>query len=68
MAECSDMDECDMGIRFCRKLQCQNTIGTYTCGCRQGFEKVVSGNEYACVDINECENERTCPLKADCKN
>ena len=62
------MDECDMGIRFCRKLQCENTIGTYTCGCRQGYEKVVSGNEYACVDIDECKNKRTCPINAACEN
>ena len=57
-----------MNINYCRELQCQNTIGTYTCGCRQGFKKVVSGNDYACVDIDECFNEKTCPETSVCKN
>ena len=64
------MDECDMNIRFCRQLQCQNTVGTYTCGCRQGFTKVVADNnqEYACADIDECLNRNTCPRNAVCQN
>ena len=59
-----------MGIRFCRQLQCQNTVGTYTCGCRQGFERVVADNlrEYACADIDECLNKYTCPKNAVCQN
>ena len=64
------MDECDMDIRFCRQLQCQNTVGTYTCGCRQGFKKVVADNlrEYACTDIDECWNKYICPKNAVCQN
>ena len=64
------MDECDMDIRFCRQLQCQNTVGTYTCGCRQGFEKVVAANnrEYTCADIDECTNRYICPKNAVCRN
>ena len=62
------MDECDMDIRFCRQLQCQNTVGTYTCGCRQGFDKVLSDNQYACLDIDECLSRYTCPENAVCQN
>ena len=68
LGQCTDVDECDMHIQYCRKLECQNTVGTYTCDCRQGFEKIVSDNEYACVDIDECRNEKTCPDNAACKN
>ena len=68
MAECADIDECDMGIQFCRRLQCENTVGTYTCGCRSGFKKVVEGNDYACVDINECSSVNTCPMSSLCEN
>ena len=68
LAECTDMDECDMDIRFCRNLQCQNTVGSYTCGCREGFNKVTFGNDYACVDIDECKNEQICPENAVCEN
>ena len=68
MAECTDIDECDMEIRFCGKLQCENTVGTYTCGCRDGFETVRDGNTTACVDIDECLNEYSCPGIASCQN
>ena len=68
MAECADIDECGMGIPFCGKLHCANTVGTYTCGCRDGFEKVVSGNVYACSDIDECENKRIYPKESTCQN
>ena len=64
------MDECDMDIRFCRQLQCHNTVGSYTCGCRQGFKRVVADNnrEYACADIDECLNRYICPRNAVCEN
>ena len=68
MTECTDIDECNMGIKFCRQLQCENTVGTYTCGCRDGFKTLVKNNEYACVDENECRNRNVCPINADCKN
>ena len=64
------MDECDMNIKFCRQLQCRNTVGSYTCGCREGFKKVVASNmqEYACADIDECWNKYICPKNAVCEN
>ena len=62
------MDECDMDIRFCRGLQCHNTVGTYTCGCRQGYSMVVSDFETTCADIDECLNRNTCPENAVCQN
>ena len=57
-----------MNIQYCRSRQCHNTVGTYTCDCRQGFETIMLGNEYACVDIDECTNEKTCPETAVCQN
>ena len=64
------MNECDMDIRFCRQLQCQNTVGTYTCGCHQGFERVLTADrrQYTCADIDECSNRNTCPENAVCRN
>ena len=70
MAECADIDECGMGIPFCGKLQCQNTVGTYSCGCRDGFEELVNvyGDKYACVDIDECEKMNFLPKHSVCQN
>ena len=62
------MDECDMDIRFCRNLQCKNTVGTYTCGCRQGFDMITFDSDATCADINECLNRNTCPENSVCQN
>ena len=45
-------------------VHCTNTIGSYTCGCRHGYETV--GND--CLDIDECTNKQICPGNSDCQN
>ena len=32
----TDVDECTEGTHQCQQV-CQNTIGSYTCGCNDGF-------------------------------
>ena len=33
----SDLDECKYQNHFCADL-CENSIGSYSCSCRKGFE------------------------------
>ena len=68
MLECEDVDECSIDIPYCSGLHCFNTVGTYYCGCRDGFEKVVRGNGYTCVDTHECDFERACPKNSVCRD
>lgn len=49
---CSDIDECQM--RVCDDHLCTNTLGSYTCECNEGYEKV--GGK--CQDIDECTESR----------
>lgn len=70
MADCADLDECNMDINFCDDLHCINNVGSYTCGCRPGFsfvDKLYGGKAY-CTDINECLKRNTCPSNALCEN
>ena len=47
---CSDVNECEDGSTVCQG-NCTNTIGSYTCSCRDGY---VNFNETTCSDVNEC--------------
>ena len=47
---CSDVNECEDGSTVCQG-NCINTIGSYTCSCRDGYVDV---NETTCSDVNEC--------------
>ena len=65
MLECIDVDECSLEIKFCDwNLHCTNTVGSYVCGCHNGYEQVMS----KCVDVNECESQQSCPFNSKCKN
>ena len=51
-----------------------NTIGSYKCGCRNGYKFITKVNwelyinEPSCVDIDECSNRGVCPKKSTCQN
>lgn len=45
---CSDVDECQS--HSCEHHLCINTLGSYTCACRDGY-RMVDGK---CADIDEC--------------
>lgn len=68
MNECTDIDECDMGIQFCGNRHCINTVGSYTCLCREGFDTTKSVIDPTCIDIDECSKRNTCPRNSICQN
>ena len=43
-------------------------MGTYICGCREGYALSESDKKPTCVDINECTNANTCPMNGICQN
>ena len=73
--KCIDIDECKEFPGLCEgKLHCTNTIGTYTCGCRHGYETIKTSDWDLmmtipdCKDIDECSNQDICPFNSDCQN
>lgn len=64
MYKCTDVDECSSKIQYCGSLRCQNTEGSFICGCGDGFERV----ENECFDIDECEASGSCPKNSTCRN
>lgn len=65
--DCIDIDECSIyNGNICGPSgRCENTVGSFTCVCDEGFEKSSRGT--ACEDINECEqNPGIC--QHDCNN
>ena len=62
---CQDIDECLNYRGLCKgNLHCTNTVGSYICGCRSGYETVGTG----CIDIDECVSVGQCPEKSLCVN
>ncbi|OXB73015.1 UNVERIFIED_CONTAM: hypothetical protein H355_016444 [Colinus virginianus] len=62
---CEDVDECaDLAIQ-CLGGECRNTLGSYECHCRAGFELV---NGTVCQDVNECLNSEICSPNGECLN
>ena len=73
--ECIDFDECKKHNGFCQNnVHCINTVGSYSCGCRDGYEIKEEVNwelfmrKAYCVDIDECGNRDTCSVKSTCEN
>ncbi|XP_071942282.1 uncharacterized protein [Antedon mediterranea] len=72
--KCYDYDECaagsdqDPSVPFCEHTElCTNTLGSYTCACRSGYE--LHPNEKDCPDIDECDRGTdTCSAQASCAN
>ncbi|KAL3865813.1 hypothetical protein ACJMK2_043163, partial [Sinanodonta woodiana] len=46
--KCIDLDECENGV--CDKLACENGVGTFYCGCPDGFTETHG----QCVEIDIC--------------
>ena len=62
---CQDIDECMNYRGLCKgNLHCTNTVGSYICGCRGGYETIATN----CIDIDECQNWDPCPEMASCIN
>merc|ERR1712228_748659 len=70
--ECTDINECvDVDHREClgpAHNQCFNEIGSYKCGCADGF--VLQEDNQRCLDKDECALGNPCnePNKSVCKN
>ncbi|XP_033095614.1 mucin-like protein [Anneissia japonica] len=62
---CIDVDEClpNNEHNCSNNAVCNNTIGSYNCMCKTGYE----GDGITCRDINECNTE-PCNEKAVCEN
>ena len=62
---CQDLDECKDSRGKCEgKLHCKNTVGSYACGCDNGYKNMFLN----CIDIDECLNRNQCPENAVCQN
>ncbi|KAH3791376.1 hypothetical protein DPMN_144860, partial [Dreissena polymorpha] len=62
---CEDIDECDVPRSPCEQV-CANSLGTFVCSCRQGFELEASGR---CTDVDECKvKTNACPRGQECVN
>ncbi|XP_071477663.1 uncharacterized protein [Diadema antillarum] len=64
---CIDINECvENNVCGVREL-CNNTEGSFVCGCPDGF--VLAANERDCEDLDECENAaQVCAENAVCTN
>ena len=47
----SDVNECETESNVCDQL-CENTIGSFQCGCNEGYSLIRDGK--SCEDVNEC--------------
>ncbi|NXG13882.1 VWCE protein, partial [Grallaria varia] len=51
---CADTDECQ--ATPCQQ-RCHNSVGSYRCSCRPGFQ--LHGNRHSCLDVDECRRPGT---------
>ncbi|XP_019630400.1 PREDICTED: mucin-like protein [Branchiostoma belcheri] len=71
---CADLNECllddsDPRVHQCVNANCENTPGSYSCVCHDGFAKEADG--HTCFDIDECRdlNTNDCdPIHGICNN
>ena len=65
LKKCQDLDECRDSRGKCKgSLHCQNTVGSYACGCDSGYKRTPMD----CIDVDECLNFGQCPENSVCKN
>ena len=63
--KCGDINECIEFPGLCpANVHCENTMGSYICGCLHGYQTLETG----CVDIDECANQEICPENSICLN
>ena len=65
--ECTDINECKRlrETPICQgNVHCTNTIGSFVCGCLNGYKTIENG----CTDIDECISSDICPDNSVCKN
>ena len=60
-----DIDECSEGVSGCSQL-CTNTIGSYTCTCRNGYQ--LGNDNHTCTDIDECSVNNNGGCEQTCSN
>ena len=59
---CVDIDECTKQTVCPENAECQNTEGSYSCNCFEGFQ-----GDY-CTDVDECNKTNSCDFNAKCQN
>ena len=59
------MNECNLGTDNCGGT-CTNTIGSFECGCIEGFQ--LNSNGRTCSDINECASSNNGGCSQTCSN
>ncbi|XP_068705742.1 uncharacterized protein [Montipora foliosa] len=60
----NDIDECSSENECHVNATCTNTIGSYNCTCKNGYE----GDGENCTDIDECSSKNECHVNAICAN
>ena len=73
---CTDLNECKTTNHLCHKggADCINTVGSYKCKCRLGYNDEKLGevgkplDGHWCKDINECNKLESCHKNAFCNN
>ena len=57
--KCTDIDECQKSRRPCQgEVHCTNTVGSFICGCRQGYKTIVTSNFESVKKTQSCLVER----------
>ena len=67
--QCDDIDECQSGSHQCDSTICNNTVGSYECGCNPGFTILTKKDNKRCTDQDECSlGTHQCDKNSKCIN